>query len=102
MADPAMIDLTEDPAGRATAFAAGCTAAYVFVRNMVMRPAIKSCHQRINDLEEDRKADRKRIADLELTLFNHGNGDMRAAMQGAVSELHVDLSKIAAKLEPKP
>lgn len=96
------IDLTGAEGGRlAAAFALGCTSTWVFVRNLVMRPAIKSCHQRISELEEDRKSDRKRIADLELALFLHGNGEMRAAMQGAVSELHVDIMGIKEKLDRK-
>jgi hypothetical protein len=85
------IDLSQDPAGRATAFATACAATWVFVRNLVMKPAIKSCHQRIADLEADREHDKRRITDLELALFMHGNGAMRAAMQAAVSENHLEI-----------
>lgn len=52
---------------------------------------------RIEQLEKDRAADnakcaadlqreRERINDLELLLFMHGPGELRAAMQGAMSE----------------
>lgn len=93
------IDLTEDPAGRATAFATACAGTWVFVRNLVMKPAIKSCHQRIADLEADREHDKRRISDLELALFLHGNGAMRAAMQAAVSENHLEIVEVKKAVE---
>lgn len=93
------IDYTGAEGGRmAIAFAAGCTSAWVFIRNLVMKPAIKSCHQRITDLEKDREHDKRRIADLELTLFQHGNGEMRKAMQAAVSENHVEIVELKKTL----
>ncbi|KKC27331.1 hypothetical protein [Sphingomonas sp. SRS2] len=99
MADLGGIDLTGAEGGKlAAAFATGCTATWVFVRNLVMRPAIKSCHQRIADLEADREHDKKRISDLELALFMHGNGAMRAAMQAAVSENHVEINALKQKV----
>jgi len=84
------IDYTEDAAGRMSAFAAGCTSAYVFVRNMVMRPAIKSCHARINELEQDRERLIRRIETLETVLLTHGTGAIRNAIQGALSELRLE------------
>lgn len=94
------IDLTDDPAGRATAFAAGCTATWVFVRNLVMKPAIKSCHQQIADLRdilaeyrEQKTIDRARIAALETALFTSGIPALRQSMQGVVSEIRMEGEK---------
>ncbi len=87
------LDLSEDPAGRAAAFATACTATWVFIRNLVMKPAIKSCHERIADMEkiiaeyrEQRQIDRARISQLETVLLTHGGGELRAAMQAVMSE----------------
>jgi len=85
----------------AAAFAAGCTATWVFVRNLVMKPAIKSCHQRIAELTEDRDRLIKRISDLELILMMHGPGDLRAAVQASVSENHIEIELLKRKVEGK-
>jgi len=105
MSDLGGIDLSHDPAGRATAFATGCTATWIFVRNLVMRPAIKSCHQQIADLRERLdeyrdQLDRKdlRIGQLEAVLLNSGGPQLRAAMQVALSETRVELDKMGGKL----
>jgi len=96
------IDLDGAEGGRmAAAFAVGCTSAWVFIRNMVMKPAIKSCHQRIAELVEDRDRLIKRISDLELVLMMHGPGDLRAAVQSAVSENHMEIELLKRKMEAK-
>lgn len=86
--------------GLAMAFAAGCTATWVFVRNLVMKPAIKSCHQRCTDLEtsmawlkEQLAVKDNRISDLETALFTSGIPSLRAAMQGVVSEIRHEADK---------
>ena len=94
------IDYTGAEGGRlAGAFASGCVAAWVFVRNMVMKPAIKSCHQRCTDLEnavewfkEQLKAKDDRIGHLEMALFTSGIPELRKAMQGVVSEVRMEAS----------
>ncbi len=103
-------DYTGPEGGRlGIAFAAGCTATWVFVRNLVMRPAIKSCHQRIADLEkileetredyrEQRRFDRQRISQLETVLLNSGNQQLASAMQRALSETRLELDKVEGKL----
>jgi len=85
----------------AAAFATGCAATWVFVRNLVMRPAIKSCHQRIAELTEDRDRLIKRIGDLELILMMHGTGELKAAVQAAVSENHMEIELMKRKMEAK-
>lgn len=75
----------------AAAFAAGCTATWVFIRNLVMKPAIKSCHQRINELEEDRERLILRVQTLETVLLTHGSGAMKNAIQSALSELRMEV-----------
>ena len=85
----------------AASFATGCAATWVFVRNLVMKPAIKSCHQRIAELVEDRDRLIKRISDLELVLMMHGPGDLRAAVQSAVSENHMEIELLRRKVEGK-
>lgn len=96
------MDLTEDPAGRATAFATACAGTWVFIRNMVMRPAIKSCHQRIADLVEDRDRLIARVDHLEMALFTSGIPELRKAMQAAVSENHIEIAEVQRKLEGQP
>jgi len=100
------IDLSEDPAGRALSFATGCTTAWVFIRNFVMKPAIKSCHQRCTDLEssvewlkEQLGAKDARISQLETALFTSGIPELRKAMQAAVSENHVEMVAIKRKVD---
>jgi len=105
-----LIDLTGPEGGRlGMAFAAGCTATWVFVRNLVMKPAIKSCHQRIADLEkmleqaredyrEQLAFDRARISQLETVLLTSGNQELRAAMQRALSETRVEIDKVEGKI----
>lgn len=84
--------------GFALAFASGCASTWVFVRNLVMKPAIKSCNERCTDLEKAadwlkdqlrRKDDR--IAQLETVLLNHGTQELRSAMQAAISETRVKI-----------
>jgi hypothetical protein len=82
---------------RMSGFAAGCTGAYIFVRNFVMRPAIKSCHQRCTDLEkacewlkDQMGAKDARILALETALFTSGIPELRKAMQGVVSEVRME------------
>ena len=89
---------------RMAGFAAGCTATWVFVRNLVMKPAIKSCHQRCTDLEESvkwlkdqLKVKDDRIGDLETALFTSGIPSLRAAMQGVVSEARVATDRAVEK-----
>ena len=83
---------------RMSGFAAGCAATYVFVRNLVMRPAIKSCHARINELEQDRERLTRRIEQLEMALFTSGIPELRKAMQGVVSEVRMEA---AGKIPPR-
>lgn len=90
-------------------FAAGCAATWIFIRNLVMRPAIKSCHQRCTDLERSVQWLRdqllikdNRIGDLEMALFTSGIPELRKAMQAAVSENHVEIVEVQKKLEEKP
>lgn len=103
------IDLTDDAAGRATAFATACAGTWVFIRNLVMKPAIKSCHAQIAEIREmvallkiQVAQKDARIGDLELALFMHGNGAMRSAMQAAISENHVELDEIKQQIGVKP
>ena len=106
MTDLGGIDYTGAEGGRmALSFAAGCTATWVFVRNLVMKPAIKSCHQRCTDLEasvawlKDQLAVKdNRIGDLETALFTSGIPSLRAAMQGVVSEIRHEVDKGEGKL----
>jgi hypothetical protein len=96
------IDLNGAEGGRmAASFAAGCTATYVFVRNLVMKPAVKSCHQQIADLREriDEYKDERdrlinRIGQLETILIMHGTGAIRQAVQAAISEQHLEIQAI--------
>lgn len=91
------IDVTgPEGGGYAAAFAAGCTATWVFVRNLVMKPAIKSCHQQIAELKEQLEwlkdqleLKDARIIALETALFTSGIPALRQAMQGVVSEARV-------------
>lgn len=95
------IDLTgPENVDRMSGFAAGCIATWLFIRNFVMKPAIKSCHQRCTDLEDsvkwlkaqlERKDDR--IASLETALYTSGIPTLRAAMQGVVSEMRTEGDK---------
>lgn len=87
--------------GFALAFASGCTATWIFVRNLVMKPAIKSCAQRCEDLEKaaawlKEQLERKdaRIAQLETILLTHGTQELRAAMQAVISETRVSIDRI--------
>jgi acetate kinase len=100
------IDLSEDPSGRAVAFATACAGTWVFIRNFVMRPAIKSCHQRCTDLEHfmerlesELAAKSARISQLETALFTSGIPELRKAMQAAVSENHVEMVAIRQKVD---
>lgn len=103
------IDYTGPEGGRmALSFAAGCTATWVFVRNLVMKPAIKSCHQQIADLRElldeyreQRRLDRARISQLETVLLMHGNGELREAMQKVISETRIEAAGALAAAERK-
>lgn len=87
------------------AFAAGCTGTWVFVRNLVMKPAIKSCHQRCTDLEKtvewlERQMGVKdaRIASLETVLLTSGPAQLREAMQKAISETRVVIDQAEGKI----
>lgn len=82
-------------------FAAGCTGTWVFVRNLVMKPAIKSCHQQIADLRErlddyrdqlERKDNR--IGQLETILLTSGPAQLREAMQRALSETRLEVDRV--------
>jgi hypothetical protein len=94
------IDLNGAEGGRmAAAFATGCTAAWVFVRNLVMKPAIKSCHQRIAELTEDRNRLVKRVEQLETILMTRSPGDLAAAVQASLSENHIEIELLKRKVE---
>jgi len=87
--------------GFALAFASGCASTWVFVRNLVMKPAVKSCAQRCADLEkaadwlkEQMIHKDTRIAQLETVLLTHGTQELRAAMQGVLSEVRVNIDQI--------
>lgn len=103
------IDYTGAEGGRmAAAFAAGCTATWVFVRNLVMKPAIKSCHQQIAELREtcewlkDQLALKdNRIHALETALFTSGIPELRKAMQGVISETRMETAAKIATVEKK-
>lgn len=96
------LDYTGSQGGsHALAFASGCAATWVFVRNLVMKPAIKSCSQRCTDLEGDAKwlkaqlsQKDNRIAQLETVLLTHGTQELRAAMQAVISETRVGIDRI--------
>jgi hypothetical protein len=98
------IDYTGAEGGRlGLAFASGCAATWVFVRNLVMKPAIKSCNERCTDLEkaaewlkEQIAAKDTRIAQLETVLLTHGTSELRAAMQAVISETRVAVDKIGS------
>lgn len=86
------IDYTGAEGGRlAGAFASGCVTTWLFVRNMVMKPAIKSCHQRCSELEADREWLKRRVDTLETILMTYGNGDIKNAVQSAVSEIRMEM-----------
>lgn len=101
-ASPMSLDYTGAQGGSlALAFASGCASTWVFVRNLVMKPAIKSCSERCGDLEKSaewlkeqlrRKDDR--IAQLETILLNHGTQELRAAMQSVISETRVKIDRL--------
>jgi hypothetical protein len=90
--------------GLALAFASGCASTWVFVRNLVMKPAIKSCSQRCTDLEESAKWLKEqlslkdaRIGQLETVILANGPQSLRNALQAAISEARVTIDRI-----PKP
>jgi hypothetical protein len=92
----------------ALAFASGCTGAWVFMRNLVMKPAIKSCHQRCTDLEkavdwlkEQLTAKDVRIGQLETALFTSGIPELRKAMQGVISEARMETEAKIGAVEKK-
>lgn len=97
------LDYTGPEGGRlGLAFAAGCAATWVFVRNLVMKPAIKSCNQRCTDLEkaaewlkEQLALKDARIVQLETVLLTHGTQELRAAMQAVVSETRVSIDRVS-------
>lgn len=98
-------DLTEDPAGRAGAFATACVSTFVFIRNFVMKPAIKSCQQRCTDLEDSVNwlkaqivAKDMRIGQLETVLLTCGIPELRKKAQEAISEVRVEIDKLEGKL----
>jgi hypothetical protein len=101
------IDLTGAEGGRlAAAFALGCTSTWIFIRNLVMKPAIKSCHQQIAELrltlewvKEQMAMKDTRIGQLETILLTKGSGDMRNAMQAALSEIHADIASVKERGE---
>lgn len=87
--------------GLALAFASGCASTWVFVRNLVMKPAIKSCSERCSDLEkaaewlkDQLQLKDSRIAQLETILLTHGTQELRAAMQAVISETRVNIDRI--------
>lgn len=97
-----------DTVGRMSGFAAGCTATYVFVRNMVMKPAIKSCHAQIAELretcdwlKEQLGLKDNRIGQLETILLSHGNGAIRSAVQAALSEQRLETERHFKAVEKK-
>lgn len=97
-------DLSIDPAGRASAVAAGCVGTWVFIRNMVMKPAIKSCRQRCSDLENDMTwlkeqlaTKDRRIDHLEMALYNSGIPEVRKAVQAAISETRAIMDTMVEK-----
>lgn len=86
------MDLTGPEGGRmAAAFASGCVSTWIFIRNLVMKPAIKSCRDRCAELEGDRDRLIRRVDTLETVLMMHGNSDIRAAIQGALSEIRMEM-----------
>lgn len=96
------MDYTGAEGGRlALAFASGCASTWVFVRNLVMKPAIKSCSQRCSDLEkaaewlkEQLALKDSRITQLETVLLTHGTQDLRNAMQAVISETRTDMDRM--------
>jgi hypothetical protein len=109
MTSPLDLDLSQDPVGRASSFALGCTATWVFVRNLVMRPAVKSCHQQIAELRQTIEwlkgqlaSKDESIMQLQAVLISSG-GRLANAMQAALSEEHQEtvaqIKALAAKLE---
>ena len=96
------VDYTGAEGGRmAAAFASGCSSTWVFVRNLVMKPAVKSCAQRCADLEkaaewlkEQLAMKDSRIAQLETILLTHGTQELRAAMQAVISETRVKIDRM--------
>lgn len=96
------VDYTGAEGGRlALAFASGCTATWVFVRNLVMKPAVKSCAQRCADLEKaaewlkgQLELKDSRITQLETVLLTHGTQELRNALQAVISETRVKIDRI--------
>ena len=101
------IDLSGAEGGKlAAAFASGCVSTWVFVRNLVMKPAVKSCAQRCADLEKAAEWLKEqighkdaRITQLETVLLTHGTQELRSAMQAVISETRIGLDQLGKKVE---
>lgn len=89
----------------AVSFGTGCAAAWAFLRAIVagsLKARVKElerCREEDNErCERDLERANKRINDLELMLWQHGPAQLRAAMQGVISEQRVELDKIEGKV----
>lgn len=77
----------------ALAFAAGCAACWAFIKAFVTGPINKSYEKRIASLEEQNDRCEARTLQLETLLFFHGPGNLRQAMQSALSEERIERIK---------
>jgi len=80
----------------AAAFAAGCIAAWGFIKAFVMSPRIKA-------LEKENERCNERLERLEWLLYQHGTGEIRALMQTMFSARDMEKRDpiAAAKLAPE-
>ena len=92
----------------ASAFGAGCVAAWAFLRTIVTG----SLRSRIKELEEAREEDADkcerdlerqadRILQLEALLFAHGPQSLRNEIQAVFSEHHIELLRAEKRIMDK-
>jgi len=69
------------------------------MKAFVSGPLSKSQERRIKDLERDKGECHQRVSQLEAFLFFHGGGELRSAMQNALSEERIERLKREAELQ---
>lgn len=77
----------------AAAFAAGCVTTWGFVKAFVSAPITKAYETRISALEDEKERCEARTTRLETMLWMHGGPQLRADIQGAISETHIELRR---------
>lgn len=85
--------------GLAMAFASGCVACWGFMKAFVSGPVNKSYEKRISSLEREKHECHQRVNQLEAFLFFHGGGELRSAMQSALSEERIERLQRDAELQ---